>query len=72
MRLRGAGVQTALLRYPGVYHGFFSQAHLLRRARVPMTEVAALMKAKFELNPSDDQAPQPRAAKRIRRKEIRL
>jgi acetyl esterase len=58
IRLRDAGVQTALLRYPGVYHGFFSQAHLLRRARVAMTEVAALVRAKFERDPNRGQAPQ--------------
>jgi acetyl esterase len=59
LRLRDAGVQTALLRYPGVYHGFFSQGHLLHRARVAMGEVAALMRTKFDLPKMDDHVPSP-------------
>jgi acetyl esterase len=59
LRLRDAGVQTALLRYPGVYHGFFSQGHLLHRARVAMGEVAALMRTKFDLPKMDDHIPSP-------------
>ena len=47
--MRDAGVQTALLRYPGLYHGFFSHVHLLHRARVALAEVGALVRAKFEL-----------------------
>jgi acetyl esterase/lipase len=59
LRLRDAGVQTALLRYPGVYHGFFSQGHLLRRAQMAMGEVAALMRTKFDLARMDDHVPNP-------------
>ncbi|WP_141576569.1 alpha/beta hydrolase [Actinomadura sp. WMMA1423] len=47
-RLREAAVPTALLRYPGVCHGFLSQAARLRRARVAFTEIGALARAKFE------------------------
>lgn len=46
-RLRDAGVQTALLRYPGVCHGFLSQAGLTRRAGIAMSEVGALVRQKF-------------------------
>ncbi len=53
-RLRDAGVQTALLRYPGVYHGFFSQCHLLSRGRAALAEVGGLMQAKFETAATED------------------
>ncbi|TDC71569.1 alpha/beta hydrolase [Actinomadura sp. GC306] len=46
-RLRDAAVPTALLRYPGVCHGFLSQAARLRRARAAFTEIGALARAKF-------------------------
>lgn len=47
-RLRDARVPTALLRYPGVCHGFLSQAAHLRRARIAFTEIGALARAKFQ------------------------
>jgi acetyl esterase len=47
-RLRDTGVPTALLRYPGVCHGFLSQAAHVRRARIAFTEIGALARAKFE------------------------
>jgi acetyl esterase len=47
MRLRDAGVQTALLRYPGVCHGFMSQIDHVARSRVALAEIAGLVKVKF-------------------------
>lgn len=46
MRLRDAGVQTALLRYPGVCHGFMSQIDQVARTRLALAEIAGLVKAK--------------------------
>lgn len=46
-RLRDAGVPTALLRYPGVCHGFMSQIDDVARARVAFAEAGALVQAKF-------------------------
>ncbi len=46
-RLQEAGVSTAVIRYPGVGHGFFMQTHALARARAAMTEVGALVSARF-------------------------
>jgi acetyl esterase len=44
-RLQEAGVSTAIIRYPGVGHGFFMQTYALARARAAMTEVGALVAA---------------------------
>ncbi|WP_106400565.1 alpha/beta hydrolase [Actinocorallia populi] len=46
-RLREAGVQTALLRYPGVCHGFLSRGSRQRRAGIALAEIGALTRAKF-------------------------
>lgn len=46
-RLRDAGVQTALLRYPGAYHGFLMRPESLTRARTAMREIGALVAARF-------------------------
>jgi len=46
-RLQEAGVPTAVIRYPGVGHGFFMQTHALARARAAMAEVGALVAARF-------------------------
>lgn len=46
-RLREAGVPTALLRYPGVCHGFLSRGSRLRRAGTAFAEIGALARAKF-------------------------
>jgi acetyl esterase len=46
MRLRDAGVQIALLRYPGVCHGFMSQIDQVARTRLALAEIAGLVKAK--------------------------
>ena len=45
-RLRDAGVQTALLRYPGVYHGFLMQESIAR-TRLAIVEIGALLQAKL-------------------------
>ncbi|EGD53866.1 alpha/beta hydrolase [Gordonia neofelifaecis] len=50
-RLRAAGVQTALLRYPGVFHGFIAHTRTQSRARLAMAEVGGLMRAKFAVGP---------------------
>lgn len=46
-RLREAGVPTAQLRYPGVGHGFAMQTASVARARAAMSEVGALVQARF-------------------------
>ncbi|MGC7101799.1 alpha/beta hydrolase [Amycolatopsis lurida] len=46
-RLRDAGVQTTLTRYPGSYHGFVLQAAHLARGRLAIAETGALLRAKF-------------------------
>jgi acetyl esterase/lipase len=46
-RLRDAGVQTTLTRYPGVYHGFLMRADTTGRGRLAIAETGALLRAKF-------------------------
>lgn len=46
-RLRESGVETALLRYPGVGHGFLMQVGNFARARAAVTELGALIRARF-------------------------
>ncbi|WP_460354970.1 alpha/beta hydrolase [Mycobacterium sp. ZZG] len=46
-RLRDAGVQTTLTRYPGMYHGFLMRSEATARGRLAMAEVGALLRAKF-------------------------
>lgn len=46
-RLREAGVQTTLTRYPGMYHGFLMRSDATARGRLAMAEVGALVRAKF-------------------------
>jgi acetyl esterase len=48
-RLRDAGVQTTLTRYPGVYHGFLMRSDTTARGRLAIAEVGALLQAKFRL-----------------------
>ncbi|WP_217231492.1 alpha/beta hydrolase [Streptomyces anulatus] len=45
-RLRNAGVQTTLTRYPGVGHGFLMQLYHLARGRQALAEIAGLLRAK--------------------------
>lgn len=46
-RLRDAGVQTTLTRYPGAYHGFLMRSEATARGRLAIAEVGALLRAKF-------------------------
>ncbi len=46
-RLRDAGVQTTLTRYPGAYHGFLMRADATLRGRLAIAEIGALLRAKF-------------------------
>jgi acetyl esterase/lipase len=46
-RLRDAGVQTTVTRYPGIYHGFMMRSEATARGRLAVAEVGALLRAKF-------------------------
>lgn len=46
-RLRDAGVQTTLTRYPGMYHGFLMRSDTTARGRLAIAEIGALLRAKF-------------------------
>lgn len=46
-RLRDAGVQTTITRYPGIYHGFLMRSESTARGRLAMAEIGALLRAKF-------------------------
>lgn len=46
-RLRDAGVQTTITRYPGIYHGFLMRPDATARGRLAMAEIGALLRAKF-------------------------
>lgn len=46
-RLRDAGVQTTVTRYPGIYHGFLMRSEATARGRLAMAEIGALLSAKF-------------------------
>lgn len=46
-RLRDAGVQTTVTRYPGMYHGFLMRSDTTARGRLAIAEVGALLRAKF-------------------------
>ncbi|MGV0834153.1 alpha/beta hydrolase [Mycolicibacterium thermoresistibile] len=46
-RLRDAGVQTTMTRYPGIYHGFLMRSEATGRGRLAMAEIGALLQAKF-------------------------
>lgn len=47
VRLRDAGVQTTMTRYPGAYHGFLMRSEATARGRLAIAETAALIRAKF-------------------------
>ena len=47
-RLRDAGVQTTLTRYPGVYHGFLMRADTTARGRLAIADIGALLRSKFD------------------------
>jgi len=46
-RLRDAGVQTTITRYPGLYHGFLMRSDATARGRLAIAEIGALLQAKF-------------------------
>lgn len=46
-RLRDAGVQTTVTRYPGAYHGFLMRSDATSRGRLAVAETGALLAAKF-------------------------
>jgi acetyl esterase/lipase len=46
-RLRDAGVQTTITRYPGVYHGFLMRSDATARGRLAIAEIGGLLRAKF-------------------------
>jgi acetyl esterase len=46
-RLRDAGVQTTMTRYPGMYHGFLMRPEATARGRLAIAELGALLKARF-------------------------
>lgn len=46
-RLRDAGVQTTMTRYPGTYHGFLMRPDTTARGRLAIAELGALLTAKF-------------------------
>lgn len=46
-RMRDAGVQTTVTRYPGIYHGFLMRSESTARGRLAMAEIGALLRAKF-------------------------
>lgn len=47
-RLRDAGVQTTLTRYPGACHGFLMRSDATARGRLAVAEIGALLRAKFD------------------------
>lgn len=58
-RLRAEGVDTRLVEYPGVVHGFYSSPHAIDLAKDANDEVAAHLRAAL-LAPSDDVRRTPR------------
>jgi acetyl esterase/lipase len=51
-RLRDAGVQTTMTRYPGAYHGFLMRSDAVARGRLAITEIGGLLRAKFSHPPT--------------------
>jgi acetyl esterase len=47
VRLRDAGVQTTVTRYPGMYHGFLMRSDATARGRLAIAEIGGLLRAKF-------------------------
>jgi acetyl esterase/lipase len=46
-RLRDAGVQTTVTRYPGMHHGFLMRSDATARGRLAIAEIGSLLRAKF-------------------------
>lgn len=62
-RLRDAGVQTTLTRYPGVYHGFLMRSDATARGRLAVAELGALLRAKFAAPPRRHEGQQKLASR---------
>ncbi|OLP02913.1 alpha/beta hydrolase [Mycolicibacterium porcinum] len=60
-RLRDAGVQTTVTRYPGMYHGFLMRSDATARGRLALAETGALLRAKFDHPLGDNESPDQRA-----------
>lgn len=56
-RLRDAGVQTTVTRYPGVYHGFLMRSDATARGRLAIAEIGALLRAKFTHLRAEGESP---------------
>lgn len=56
-RMRDAGVQTTITRYPGIYHGFLMRSEATARGRLAMAETGALLQAKFSNPMRFDSSP---------------
>lgn len=61
-RLRDAGVQTTLTRYPGMYHGFLMRSDATARGRLAIAEIGALLRAKFAHVLGTNESPDQRAS----------
>jgi acetyl esterase len=48
LRLRDAGVQTTMTRYPGAYHGFLMRSDATARGRLAIAEVGALLRTRLK------------------------
>lgn len=59
-RLRDAGVQITVTRYPGVYHGFLMRSDTTARGRLAIAEIGGLLRAKFAHPLNYDQPPDDR------------
>lgn len=59
-RLRDAGVQTMVTRYPGMYHGFLMRSDATARGRLAIAEIGAVLRAKFAHLLAGDQSPDHR------------
>jgi acetyl esterase len=46
-RLRNAGVPTELLRYPGMFHGFFARTDAIDRAKQAVDDAASALRKAF-------------------------
>lgn len=59
-RLRDAGVQTTVTRYPGMYHGFLMRSDVTARGRLAIAEIGALLCAKFAHPLAGNESPDDR------------
>lgn len=59
-RLRDAGVQTTVTRYPGMYHGFLMRSDATARGRLAIAEIGGLLRAKFSRPLDGSESPDQR------------